>query len=605
MKPPAALSDVSIPGIFARLTRFGWRSFLAHSVGVVFFITSRLVPGLIVQAVFDTLTGEAAVGLNFSSLVALLLMVEFLRVGSNLLLTYQGETFRFRLKALLRKNILMDIYRRPGAEAQPVPPGDAINRFDHDVAEVSDFPTWIPYVLGHTSFAIIAFIIMVRINATITLVVVLPLLGVILITNAARDRLLKYYQESREADSLVTGFLGEVFGAVQAIKVANAERSVMGRFHELNDRRRMANLRRRLMDDLLEWAFRNLSDLGLGVVLLLTGELIREGTFTIGDFSLFATYIWFIVRFPSTVGGFFADYRTQSVSLERMMALQTIPDPERLTETGPVYLNRSSPEIAFPVSLEGDQLADLTVRGLAFTHPDTGRGVEGINLSIKTGSLTVVTGQVGAGKTTLLQVLLGLMPMDSGEILWNGSLVPDPGTFFAPPRCAYTPQIPRLFSLPLRENILLGLPADQVDLEAALDLAMLTSDIATLERGLDTVVGPRGVRLSGGQAQRAAAARMFVRRPALLVFDDLSSALDVETEALMWRNLFGNRDDPVSPAPTALVVSHRRPLLRRADHILVLKEGRLVAEGDLETLLRNSDEMVRLWEGGWRRTGNS
>ncbi len=348
MNSSPLLNQISIPGLFVRLTRFAWPSFLAHSAGVVFFITSRLVPGLIVQAVFDTLTGEAAVGLNLNSLVAILVVVELLRVGSNLLLTYQGETFRFRLKALLRKNILTDIYRRPGAEPQPVQPGDALNRFDHDVAEVSDFPTWLPYVLGHTLFAIIAFVIMVRINATITLVVVLPLLGVILITNAARDRLLKYYQASREADSLVTGFLGEIFGAVQAIKVADAERSVMGRFHRLNDRRRVANLQRRLMDDVLEWAFRNLSDLGLGVVLLMTGSLIREGTFTIGDFSLFATYIWFIIRFPAEVGGFLADYRTQTVSLERMAALQTEPDYTRLTTPGSVYLRRKPPEITPP-----------------------------------------------------------------------------------------------------------------------------------------------------------------------------------------------------------------------------------------------------------------
>ncbi len=144
---------------------------------------------------------------------------------------------------------------------------------------------------------------------------------------------------------------------------------------------------------------------------------------------------------------------------------------------------------------------------------------------------------------------------------------------------------------------MLGLPEDQVDLVAALERSMLTPDLAALEKGLDTVVGPRGVRLSGGQVQRAAAARMFVRRPALLVFDDLSSALDVETEAKLWRGLFGTREKPITPAPTALVVSHRRPLLRRADHILVLEEGRLAAEGNLDTLLQTSEVMGRLWAG--------
>jgi len=105
------------------------------------------------------------------------------------------------------------------------------------------------------------------------------------------------------------------------------------------------------------------------------------------------------------------------------------------------------------------------------------------------------------------------------------------------------------------------------------------------------VIGARGVKLSGGQAQRTAAARMFVREPELLVCDDLSSALDVETERTLWERLFARR------ASTCLVVSHRRPVLQRAEHIIVLKEGRVEAKGTLEELLNTCEEMQRLWSG--------
>ena len=118
-------------------------------------------------------------------------------------------------------------------------------------------------------------------------------------------------------------------------------------------------------------------------------------------------------------------------------------------------------------------------------------------------------------------------------------------------------------------------------------------DLLVLEKGLDTMVGPKGVRLSGGQIQRSAAARMFVRDPELLVFDDLSSALDVETEQKLWERLDERRsgDNPV----TCVLVSHRRAVLQRADQIIVMKDGAVDSQGTLGELLERSAEFRALW----------
>jgi ABC-type multidrug transport system fused ATPase/permease subunit len=548
---------------------------------------SPVLFGILIGMVFDRLAQGNPVA---TTAWAPAIVFAILAIGRNLIIWLGDRVWVvhwIEQTLQLRRNLLRWLLEAPGSRVMPLAPGEAVSTFRDDVDELLEYlENWVD-MGGLVAFGVGSIVVMASIDAGLTGLLLIPLVLTLFITQALSPQIRRRRRAMREATDQVTGFIGESFAGVQAIKLAAAEKPMLDRLHNLNETRHRAALSDTVLTEVLRGINRNMSTITIGIVLLVAADSINSGSFTVGELAVFLTYLPRLTDYMAYVGDILAQHRRTGVAYERIRALAVdAPDRDLLDRTR-LPLEGDIPEIDLP-DIGIEPLRRLQVRNLTHWFPDGGEGLEGVDLLVERGSFTVVTGKIGSGKSTLVRALLGLVPAE-GEVLWNGKIVDDPASFFVPPRSAYTAQVPRLFSESLADNIALGQHAARERLREAVQLAVLDPDLERLELGVDTMVGARGVKLSGGQVQRSAAARMLATEAELLVFDDLSSALDVHTETELWQRLLAQRE------VTCIVVSHRRAALRRADQILVMDRGRVVDRGGLSDLLERSDLMRSLW----------
>ena len=305
--------------------------------------------------------------------------------------------------------------------------------------------------------------------------------------------------------------------------------------------------------------------------------LIFRQQISVGEFFSLWIYSFFIFGPLQEMGTVVNLYRETEVSLQNF---QQILDTPR------------EPQPASPVRL--GTLDELAFENVSFTHQSASQpAVREISFRVERGRTLAFVGPSGAGKTTLVKLLVGLYRPQSGRILYNGVDRNDVDMEALRERIGFVTQETQLFSGTIRENLLFVRP-DATDAEVleALQRAACQGLLARAEKGLDTVIGEGGIKVSGGERQRLSIARALLRRPDLLVFDEATSSLDSLTEEEISRTI---RDVAGARDAMSILIAHRLSTVMHADHIFVLERGQVVETGRHQELLDRKGLYYAMW----------
>jgi ATP-binding cassette subfamily B protein len=383
----------------------------------------------------------------------------------------------------------------------------------------------------------------------------------------ARRELGSTYERQQEAVSETNDVIESAYSGIRIVKAFNADRGQERRLAGILDRRVGIQLKLAKLVVLVHEMDHIVARIGQVIVLAVGGGKVIDGTLSLGTLMALYVYLDMLLWPMMDLPNLFVTAKQAFVSIDREREVLGHPAFER---TG----------------AEGDDpgpLASLELDRVGFRYRDDGpAALEDVSFRVPRGRTVALVGPVGCGKTTLLRLLAGLLPAQRGSLNVNDRPLGSWDWRALRPRIGYVPQESLLFSETLQENVAFGREADAAWVRRCLEVAQMGPDLERMPDGLETDIGRRGTLVSGGQKQRIAIARALAGRPDLLLLDDCTASLDAQNEDRFWAELRA-----VSPETTVFLISHRLATIRRADTILVLEGGRLVAEGTHEELAQD------------------
>lgn len=515
---------------------------------------------------------------QFLRYVALLFGLGVLRVLGEVLMPF----IRGRINELYAWRVRNEVFRRildTGHSFQmKYPSGDVMERLDHDMNELSFFACSVIFrFVGAVLLVVFALVIMVRMHPVLTLLAVLPTGFVVLGWLRLGPKMYALFMRWREKIAEVNNQLQSAFTGIRLVKAFVMEDRLAARFRQTLDKRVDVAVREARMEARIEMFYTAIAETAILLVLWAGGRLVMTNpNFTLGKFVAFNAYVLMLLGPMFDIGRMFVSGRRAQGTAERIEEMKRHP-----------------PEVESAPFAQKPQPAELRLEGVTFAYGADGKpALRNVTMSFPLGKKVGIAGTVGAGKSTVFRLLFRLADPQSGRVTLGGKDIREFALDEYRRLFGYAPQEPMLFSDTLRNNIAFGRKeVDEKRLRWAAEVAALTKDLAELPRGWDETVGERGTRLSGGQRERVAIARALAGRPAVIVFDDATSALDAETE----RELVGRLMRELKDA-TLIIVSHRLSVLAECDFVYVLDQGEVKEQGRHEELLAKRGLYWRLYQ---------
>ncbi len=486
-----------------------------------------------------------------------------------------AETLAQRMERDVRDEFYIALLGKSMAFHDRIPVGEILARATNDVREVNlMFSPGINLVVGSAMFLVMPLWIAGRYHPSLRLV---PL-GFLLVYAVLLARYLKRLDplsmDVREAFGRLSVHVNEVLDGIETVKALGREDFEIQRVDARARAYRDAEIRKGY-EDAKFWPYL-LYGVTLAAGALHGLYLFRQGLLTLGDVVGYVVLLD-LFRFPT--------FASQFAYVQVALGLASA---RRLLE----LLNQETHLDHNPQGYAGEMQGEVTFEDVWFGYDPEKPVLKGISFHVKPGTRVAIVGPTGSGKSTLVKLINRTYDVTRGAVRIDGVDVRDWNLTALRAQISIIEQDIFLFSRSVRENIAFGRPdAPQEAIEQAARMAQAHGFIQEFPQGYDTPVGERGVALSGGQRQRIALARAFLTDPKILILDDATSAIDSATEDEIQKAIF-----QVARGRTTFIITHRLSQIRWADWILVLDQGRLVAQGTHEELLRTCEVYRRLFQ---------